>query len=286
MKSNASFRRPGEAEALAVEEPRVPESQAAAHRPALSRELAATVGNRAFSALVARERSAVLMRQDAGATATQPRRVRTDFGSFEVYPDDAVSVPVAEAGRANVWPIREAAFAALEAFMATIDPGSESAMLSILPAEDAMFAPIVKLDLAWLQTQPVGGELLAAMAATGKQVSMQWFPLENAAVPLGDVQDSFPDADGTPGPGTDVKIKYHPQLLKIHDGTEPWMRRPPAIGLAHELVHAWTMMTGTRARGGEDERERQASGLGEFKDAEVTENRFRAAFGLPPRPRL
>lgn len=267
-----------------VQEPAPRPASPGVAAPALSRELAAAVGNHAFSDLVARQHTAVLMRQDA--VAAEPRRVRTEFGSFDVYPDGAESVPVAEAGRAQVWPIKEAAFAALQDFMASIDSWSTPAVLRIAAAEDEMFEPIVKLDLAWLQTQPVGEELLAAMAKTGKQVFIVWYPGNNSTHYPDEEEDSFPIDKDTPGPGTNAKIKYNPERMKIHDGTEPWMRRPPAIGLAHELVHAWRAMTGTRARGGEQQRERQATGLGAFEEAEFTENRFRAAFGLPARPRL
>ena len=267
-----------------VQDPAPRRAAPSAAAPALSRELAAAVGNHAFSDLVARQRTAVLMRQDAAAT--EPRRVRTEFGSFDVYPDGAESVPVAEAGRAEVWPIREAAFATLQTFMASVDSWSTPAVLRIAAAEDEMFAPMVKLDLAWLQTQPVGGELLAAMEKTRKQVFVVWYPGDNSTHYPENEEDSFLVDKDTPGPGTNAKIKYNPRRLKIHDGAEQWMRRPPAIGLAHELVHAWRAMTGTRARGGEEQRERQATGLGAFEDAEFTENRFRAAFGLPARPRL
>jgi hypothetical protein len=79
-----------------------------------------------------------------------------------------------------------------------------------------------------------------------------------------------------------MKVKYNPGLHTLPgDPAEAWMQRPPAIGLAHELVHAWAGMTGIRAR---DQLEEQAVGLGEFREAVFTENRFRAAFKLPLRP--
>lgn len=267
------------------------EGEGAAREPAAARAdaraLASVIGNRAFSDLVGRR----LLRSEtaAGAPAATagPRRITTGFGTFDVFPDDATSVPVARPGRAQVWPIREALFLRLEAFMRGLDSAEPSAV-RLLAAEDETFAAKVKLDLAWLQTQPLGADLIDAIGRTGKQLFIQWYPGKNATGPPvrpeGEEEKSFIGEDGRPGPGTNAKIKYNPDRLEIHDGTEPWMRRPPAIGLAHELVHAWTMMTGTRRRT-EAERERQATGLGEFADAEFTENRFRDAFGLPQRPR-
>jgi hypothetical protein len=55
------------------------------------------------------------------------------------------------------------------------------------------------------------------------------------------------------------------------------------------MVHAWTAVHGTRARGtnaaGTNRRELQATGLDEFQNLQISENRSRAAFGLPLRPR-
>lgn len=40
----------------------------------------------------------------------------------------------------------------------------------------------------------------------------------------------------TPGAGLGVGINYSPTLASA--GAMPWNTRPPAIGLAHELIHA------------------------------------------------
>jgi hypothetical protein len=51
--------------------------------------------------------------------------------------------------------------------------------------------------------------------------------------------------------GSDVLVQYDNTLRHVPlDGNEGWMKVPPAIGLAHdELVHAWTAMGATAARG-------------------------------------
>jgi hypothetical protein len=49
------------------------------------------------------------------------------------------------------------------------------------------------------------------------------------------------------GVGTSSKIGYNPAREEI--GKEPWATRPPAIGLAHELVHAEQAAYGRRRDG-------------------------------------
>jgi hypothetical protein len=52
------------------------------------------------------------------------------------------------------------------------------------------------------------------------------------------------------------------------------------IVLAHELIHSLHHVTGTRK---DDVEEQWTSGLGMFRDEPMSENKVRAAFGLPPR---
>ena len=52
----------------------------------------------------------------------------------------------------------------------------------------------------------------------------------------------------TPGTGTNAMIGWDPEWNDISTGTEgdkaQWMERPSWIGLAHELIHAWRIITG------------------------------------------
>jgi hypothetical protein len=236
--------------------------------PRAPQGLAAAIGNRAFCELVARSRV-----QRAPA---EPRTVETAFGTFELHPDGE-PLPVAEPGAGHVWPIGESMFARLQASMALIG-GNEGALRVVGSRSRSReeFLPVVLLDLAWLQTQPLGADLIAEIFKTGKVALILETPGLNRTV-----HEDLDDAC-TPGVGSNVRIDYDPGLEVLGDGSQAWMHRPPAIGLAHELVHAWTCMTGTRARD-DAESERQAEGVGEFQHGTFTENRFRTAFGLDPR---
>ena len=264
--------------------------------PTLSRKMAAAVGNRAFTGLVAqaRQQGAGLMRQEGG-TATSPapestdapagpQTVTTDYGTFAVYPDDFIGpLPAAEAGAGHTWPVRQADYARIQVAMESVRGGAAGVVVE----GSATFKSAVLLDLAWLLTESVGQELVESMVGTGKTITIKETGGGNATGYTSNA-DSYERADGTPGPGSNTTVDYNTGEWNPYGGTEAWMRRPPAIGLAHEMVHAWTGMNGTRALGataGVNRRELQATGLGEFSRAALTENRFRAAFGLPSRPR-
>lgn len=265
--------------------------------PALSRKVAAAVGNRAFTGLVARAQRerAGLMRQE-GATATSsapesapdapagPQTVTTDYGTFAVYPDDFIGpLPAAEAGAGHAWPVRQADYARIQVAMESVRGGAAGV---VIDGTDT-FKSAVLLDLAWLLTQSVGQELVESIVRTGKTITIKEAGGGNTTAYASNA-DSYERADGTPGPGSNTTVNYNTGEWNPYGGTDAWMRRPPAIGLAHEMVHAWTGMNGTRALGttdGVNRRELQATGLGEFSSAALTENRFRAAFGLPLRPR-
>lgn len=209
-----------------------------------------------------------------------PRTVVTDYGIFLVYPDNVSLLPSEYLD--TEWAITETAFARLEIAMEAIANG----MADIEIDGDEAFKLAVNMDLAWLMTQSVGQELVDAIVGSGKKLKIEATTggNETAYEPN---DDSYERPDGSPGPGADVTIGYNTQEWNPYGGDEPWMIRPPAIGLAHEMVHAWSGMTGVRALGETDgvrRRELQATGLGEFANAAFSENRFRAAFGMPLRP--
>ena len=214
--------------------------------------------------------------------ADEPRSVVTDYGTFEVYPD-CVEVCLAPAARTDAsWAILQADFAALQHIMEGISGG----LSGITVNGSDTFKTAVMMDFGWLMTQGAGRELLSAMIASGRSLTINETSGGNTTGYTPNA-DSFERADGTPGPGADITVGYNPVEWNPYGGAEAWQTRPPAIGLAHELVHGWTGMYGTRALGqtdGVNRRELQATGLGEFVDAAFTENKFRAAFGLPLRP--
>lgn len=59
--------------------------------------------------------------------------------------------------------------------------------------------------------------------------------------------DRFYRSDGSAGAGSGSTITYNPNRNTIN--THPWGTRPPAIGLAHELIHAEQASYGTTSSG-------------------------------------
>ena len=261
--------------------------------------LATTLGNQAFTNLVQR-REAMLLR-DNGGTATAapaapvtPRQKSTDFGVFMIYPDGTKLGPAAyhqmepgAMGPTDAFRVTEATFARIELALTAVKAGSGWLKIE----GSAAFKGKVMPDLAWILTSSVGGEFWDAMAKSGHKMTIEETSGGNATGYDPDA-DSWEKDDGSPGKGCDVSIDYNPGEWNPYGDTEEWMTRPPAIGLAHEMVHGWTGMIGTRAKGTVDvsgvtekRREMQATGLGDWEKAKFSENKFRAAFGLPLRPR-
>ncbi len=272
-------------------------------RQALASQIGQAYGNAALRKLAATSRNQV-MRQPTtsdgtaapaaapttdGAAQGNSEYKFTPYGTFEVYPDDFVGpLPVANYAE-GFWPVRQAVYNQIESVVASIGGGGAGFILS----GDQPFKSAVLMDLAWLMTSGVGMELIEAIVATGKTLTILSTTGGNTTAYIPDA-DSYeipsPTGEGppAPGPGANVVIEYNTSVWNPYGDVEVWMTRPPAIGLAHEMVHAWTGMSGIRAvgeTGGVRRRELQATGLGEFANAVLSENRFRAAFGLPPRPR-
>jgi RHS repeat-associated protein len=64
----------------------------------------------------------------------------------------------------------------------------------------------------------------------------------------------------------------------MRHGKRPWEWRPPAIGLAHELIHAYHDLTGTYSKPGMPE-ETATIGLGAHSGDPITENQIRQEWG-------
>ncbi|HKQ72233.1 MAG TPA: M91 family zinc metallopeptidase [Blastocatellia bacterium] len=91
------------------------------------------------------------------------------------------------------------------------------------------------------------------------------------------------------GAGSNTTIRYNPDL-SIIGSAEAWQRQPPAIWLAHELIHADDAAYGRmdpELTDGVRNYERQAIGLPPYDRKEFTENRLRAEWSepQPARPR-
>ena len=143
---------------------------------------------------------------------------------------------------------------------------------------------------------PTGGRLLRSLASRGLTVTLVPSSRANearpdnyrAAVALGKSL-KWRDETGRErairgaGAGSNTTIKYNPDLLSI-GSSEAWQRQPPAIWLAHELIHADDAAYGRmdpEMTDGVRNYERQAIGLPPYEMKEFTENRMRAEWGEP-----
>jgi hypothetical protein len=216
--------------------------------------------------------------------ALGPVGISTEFGNFDIYPDEFVGPLPLSVRSAESWPIRQADF---DNMMTRLTEVRDNASNLIITGTDA-FKTGVMLDLGWLMTSSVGQDLVREIQESAHTVTIKQGAGGNATSYSPDA-DSYerPVSPPEAGPGANVTISYNPSILFIKDGSLAWHHRPPAIGLAHEMVHAWTGVYGTRAlyeTAGVKRRELQATGLDEFATARLSENRFRVAFGLPERP--
>ncbi len=216
--------------------------------------------------------------------AVGPTGMSTEFGSFDIYPDDFMGPLPLSVRSAETWPIKQADFDVLNTRLTAVKEGSSK--LSVDGTDT--FKTGVYLDLAWLMTSPVGQALIQELQNASHTVK-----IVEGAGGNGENADNFDDGlettDVPPkaGPGSNATINYNPHKLSIGDGTLNWHTRPPAIGLAHEMVHAWADVYGRTGRGetgGVKRYEHQAVGIEDYRDARISENKFRAAFGLPTRP--
>ena len=216
--------------------------------------------------------------------AIGPVGLSTEFGNFDIYPDDFIGPLPTSVRNAESWPVKQADFDNLVTRLTEV---KNNASNLIITGTDP-FKTGTMLDLAWLMTSGVGQDLVREIQESAHTVTIQQGAGGNATSYSPDA-DSYerPISPPEAGPGANVTVKYNPNILFIKDGSLAWHHRPPAIGLAHEMVHAWTGIYGMRAlydTAGVKRRELQATGLGEFATARISENRFRAAFGLPERP--
>ena len=95
------------------------------------------------------------------------------------------------------------------------------------------FQKMVKADLDAIAKTPSGKKLLADLDKSGKTVTIKPTTGGNGLQPA---SAAALKANGKNGKGSDSTVSYNPSRSNL--GTEKWQTRPPAIGLAHELVHA------------------------------------------------
>jgi Effector protein/RTX calcium-binding nonapeptide repeat (4 copies) len=137
-------------------------------------------------------------------------------------------------------------------------------------------------DLEALRSLPLGRELLAELAASGRAVVLR-ATADGNAITWDLTAGGCASDSGQPGPGASSVVLYNPYRTVVGDGRSAWQHRPPIVGLFHELVHALAVAQGTMPS--EDAR-RQAQAIGADGPAPKapTENGLRAFLGLPLRP--
>jgi hypothetical protein len=164
------------------------------------------------------------------------------------------------------------------------------------------FVERARSDLDRIAQVEMGGLLLRSLASRGSTVTIVSSSRTNDARPDNyraafAPGKSFEWRDETgkdqsvmgSGCGSGTTIRYNPALSTI-GFKEDWQRQPPAVWLAHELIHADDAAHGRmdpELKDGVRNYERQAVGLPPYEKKEFTENRFRAEWSepLPQRPR-
>jgi hypothetical protein len=152
-----------------------------------------------------------------------------------------------------------------------------------------------------LRSTAPGRAMLEEIDRSGRRVVIRMSTERDGSAVGRNEDDGYLRPDGTRGPGTDVTVFWDPTYAGPDEpGGETF---PPYTVLAHELVHAFNMVTGTMAdseRGPVPAEENQAVGLPFDHDdnpstpditpeefyrqlglPNVSENAIRAALGLP-----
>jgi hypothetical protein len=218
------------------------------------------------------------------AVCDMPKEAQQErsYGTFDVYPDDFVGPLPAPNYEAGGWPVHQAEMDNIDMTMDAIEGGNSSIRIN---GDDA-FHQHTERDLTYLMTTPTGRDLVETEAAGDKHVTI--VPTDGSNFEKGASSQGDLRRDGTPGAGTDSTIQYNPQLTTIGDGSEDWMHRPAAVGLGHEMVHAYADATGTTPVGRTDgirNEELQAIGLPPYSEDRFSEDRIRAEASLPERTR-
>jgi hypothetical protein len=203
----------------------------------------------------------------------------TDFGTFLVAAEGH-PVPSARDPERDI-PITQKVYDRLREVIDLLKGGSTEIELK----GDGAFRASVLVDLAWVFRQPQGRDLLKAVASSGKQLTIEY--AQSGGLRAVAEADAGVRPDGTPGPGSDVELRYLPKHWSFDGNLEAFERREPAQGLARSLVEMIPLLNGTAPSRREREQvagNLQATGMDQLKQLIQLENRFRAAFSMPVRP--
>lgn len=121
------------------------------------------------------------------------------------------------------------------------DSNANSYGKAILIEGDDAFRQKTVASLDQIAATPSGEDLLTSIERSGKTVTIAETSGGNSVSDFSN--DAFVKSGGKAGAGSDCTVNYNPNRVSI--GPDPWENRPPAIGLAHELVHAEHATHGT-----------------------------------------
>jgi hypothetical protein len=194
--------------------------------------------------------------------------------------------------------------------LASVDASGSEPGSKVRLQGSVYFTDRLACDLEALRSIPIGRSMLAALddgaeATHGVQIAVSY---SGNAVRFDDMDASYVASDGARGVGCGSEIYADATRVTLGDGGESWMRRPPIVGLYHEMVHSADGQKGVTQPGMTDGPdavrllELQAVGLpfegiaflwddspttvaSPFNPPAFTENGFREFLGLPTRPR-
>ena len=155
-----------------------------------------------------------------------------------------------------------------------------------------LFRNQVIRDLEKIYDTDTGKAMLESLAKSGKKVSIIHTMSGNAIGGYTEKEARYLQADGKAGAGTNSVIRYYPSIVSLGKEDE-WDVRPPAIGLAHELIHAEQAaygrmidgkapngsalkLAGSKAKEEADIRELEAVGVPPYDTYPFSENKIRA----------
>jgi Ca2+-binding RTX toxin-like protein len=106
----------------------------------------------------------------------------------------------------------------------------------------------VQSDIDALRSIPIGRIMLTSLDnhLHAVDISVSWV---GNSINWDDWDDAHLREDGSFGPGSGSHILYYPSKITLGDGREKWKRRPPLVGMFHEMVHAYNAGMGTAQRG-------------------------------------
>jgi hypothetical protein len=173
------------------------------------------------------------------------------------------------------------------------------------------FAEAARADLQALYNTPTGKRLITSIQASGKKIPIGYGEVSGARFPHfpddpyrqrePNWEPAFYQEDGSgPGAGVAMEVMYDPFREKSADSSPEWHKRPPGIGLAHELVHAEQAAYGRMLRGNSPNPggfnpnspdkpmlvhtyELETVGVPPYDSYPVSENKIRAEWN-PPQP--